>query len=499
MDKRHFFPKLSHSKDLCKLVNMSHSTLEHVRDLIENLGDKLQLMSQSDSVKETSDIHLNVSCDYCKISNFREYRYKCLTCNNYDLCGSCFEKRHVNMSHELSHPLVRFDLPGQLYGLQFTDADVNMSNFMQLFKNESHYLVKCDVCQTKPVRGLRFKCDACNDYNLCHKCFSSRLASHKHSVAHPVIVHGRNDTLQIDSGDIELIETIGTGGFGRVYKSKLKSMNKLVACKVIKVMNDKDKNAAGMNAEELVKSYMAEREAYEELRGVNILKMFAYCIEYVANGINLMLVTELMSKGSLTSLLANEPDLSHRRRLEIACDVASGLARIHEHMFLHRDIRPDNILIAGDYTAKIGDMGIAKVFNTTKNTMMGCLNYMPPEFFTGEFTQKSDVFMFGLSMNQLYEGTHTSTPPIQIVKMSPVFVSLIMRCVEKEAARRPSSPFVKELLVTCRKAINEVIFEKSPEVSRKYAAMSKQERNEFFKFISETVWKNIRDANNFSF
>ena len=76
--------------------------------------------------------------------------------------------------------------------------------------------------------------------------------------------------------------------------------------------------------------------------------MFGHCIKTTENGLNLMIVTEFMSKGSLNSLLKNETDLSNRRKYDIACDIAAGMARIHEHQFIHRDIRPDNVLIDAD-------------------------------------------------------------------------------------------------------------------------------------------------------
>ena len=91
--------------------------------------------------------------------------------------------------------------------------------------------------------------------------------------------------------------------------------------------------------------------------------MYGYCVQVnPRNKINLMVITEYMSKGSLGDLIKNEPNLSFRRKFEITCDVAAGMARIHEHNFIHRDIRLDNILINSKYRAKIGDMGISKSF-----------------------------------------------------------------------------------------------------------------------------------------
>ena len=431
----------------------------------------------------SKDMHFCV-CDFCKKTNFTEYRYKCLVCDDYDLCGRCFESRNVSQNHSLSHALVRFDLPGELYGIKFKDSDINLSNFITLFQNEKHQGVKCNFCSVNPIRGLRFKCDICNDLNLCSDCYKKSKRSSLHPFTrHPVIVQFKDTSLELDDKDIELISVLGSGGFGTVYKSKQKSLNnKTVAAKVIKLQLSENSN----DLYELHKSYIQEMNAYKELKGVNILRMFGHCIQKTPNYINLIIVTEYMSKGSLTNLFKNEPDLSYRLRFDIACDIAAGMARIHEHKFIHRDIRPANILIDSYYTAKIADMGISKIIQTKNknNTLIGCPPYMPPEFFTGNYDQKLDVFTFGLTLNIIFNGKHNEkdrNKHFEIIKQADVFQEYISSCINSDPSKRPESKKISLKFHVLKKLIDEEIFPR--EKYLKYKKMTTAQKNDYFKLL----------------
>jgi len=232
--------------------------------------------------------------------------------------------------------------------------------------------------------------------------------------------------------------------------------------------------------------------AYKELKGVNILKMFGHCIQTKANEVNLMIVTEFMSKGSLKSLLENETDLSYRRKFDIVCDIAAGMARIHEHQFIHRDIRPDNILIDSNYTAKIGDMGIAKLIKTDKNTQIGCRQFMPPEFHTGSYDQKLDVFTFGLTLNIIYNGTHHETNPIKINKKSDIFQEYVNIFVDHNPSIRPKSKDISEKLRLIKKILDKTIFS-DKSFSLRYVSMSTKDKNKVFKILYDKIMKHSND------
>lgn len=89
-----------------------------------------------------------------------------------------------------------------------------------------------------------------------------------------------------------------------------------------------------------------------------------------------------MHRGSLYDVIHNRnKKISLRRKISMACHIVSGMQKLHAHSMIHRDIRPDNILVSSNFTAKIGDMGIAHVFNPAKKEkLLGCVSFMPPEF-----------------------------------------------------------------------------------------------------------------------
>jgi len=147
-----------------------------------------------------------------------------------------------------------------------------------------------------------------------------------------------------------------------------------VACKTITVKPGDDK---------LEESFRQELAAYREIDGAYILKPFGYGERQRNIVKELYLITELMPRGSLKKIIENSnQDISLRRKLYLAYHIATGMRKLHAHGWIHRDIRPDNILVSSNYFAKIGDMGIARVFNPSEQqTLLGCIPFMPPEFY----------------------------------------------------------------------------------------------------------------------
>ncbi|CAF4644918.1 unnamed protein product [Rotaria sp. Silwood1] len=223
--------------------------------------------------------------------------------------------------------------------------------------SDNTHNASCDSCRSAKIYSDRYKCLQCIDYDLCGHCFEERRETRPHSSGH-AMVHFK----------------IPNELFGQVYKAIWLSKNREVACKVIRVT---------AHRRHLEDSFRKELNAYAELSGAYILKTFGYGERLIANGIKeCYLITELMHRGSLSNVIHNGIEkISLRRKLTMACHVVSGMRKLHAHTMIHRDIRPDNILVSSNYTAKIGDMGIAHVFNPEeKHTLIGCLPFMPPEF-----------------------------------------------------------------------------------------------------------------------
>jgi serine/threonine protein kinase len=190
-----------------------------------------------------------------------------------------------------------------------------------------------------------------------------------------------------------------------------------------------------------------------------------------------------MEKGSLANLLENEKNMTYLQRLGLAIDIASGLSRIHDLNFIHRDIRPDNILVDANYKAKIADMGIAKVFKQrTDQTLAGCRDYMPPEFYTGNYTKKLDIFTFGLTLNELFGGKHVMWrgTNIHVEPKADVFYYFVEKCIDNEANNRPIAKSIESDLKLFNKVTNSFI-EKLPPLT--YAQKSVDEKNRIFKIV----------------
>ncbi|CAF1466676.1 unnamed protein product [Adineta steineri] len=252
--------------------------------------------------------------------------------------------------------------------------------------------------------------------------------------------------LQIPREDIQLENEVGHGAFGTVYKAKWLSKNSIVACKCLNLtIGPKFKATTDMILKEIKHSL--------ECAGPFILPIYGFFLEILSPlNSRIYLVMEYMLNGSLTDFLRRDQhNLTYWRRLIIAHDIASGMDRIHRHGIIHRDIRPDNILIDQFYRAKIGDMGIAQACYQNKDEPQGCMRYMPPEFYLNKYDQKLDVYTCGLTLNFLFTGVDHHYDPtskaIKLTKISPLFRKLIDHCINEEANYRPTTPQIKIILL----------------------------------------------------
>jgi hypothetical protein len=165
----------------------------------------------------------------------------------------------MSKEHVSSHPVVRFDEPFVLFGrpIELGD-DFNLNNLKRNFQNEIHANINCDVCNCNPIKGLRFKCDLCSNFDVCLSCYEARKLNPKahHKLDHTMIVIGREVSLSIDPNEIREGEPLGQGAFGYVCKATYK--NRTVACKKM------------VFQPRLLKSFMRELSAYNEIKGSNI-------------------------------------------------------------------------------------------------------------------------------------------------------------------------------------------------------------------------------------
>ncbi|EPS58949.1 hypothetical protein M569_15863, partial [Genlisea aurea] len=201
---------------------------------------------------------------------------------------------------------------------------------------------------------------------------------------------------------------LGEGGFGYVFKGWIDDLT-LTAVKpgsglVIAVKRLKPEGFQGH------KEWLTEVNYLGQLHHPNLVKLIGYCIE----GDNRLLVYEFMPKGSLENhLFRRGPQpLSWAIRLKVAVGAARGLAFLHEaeQQVIYRDFKASNVLLDGDFNAKLSDFGLAKAGPTGDRThvstqVIGTQGYAAPEYVaTGRLSSKSDVYSFGVVLLELLSG-----------------------------------------------------------------------------------------------
>ncbi|KAF3617523.1 G-type lectin S-receptor-like serine/threonine-protein kinase SD2-2 [Capsicum annuum] len=199
-------------------------------------------------------------------------------------------------------------------------------------------------------------------------------------------------------------EKLGHGGFGTVFLGEL-SDSSLVAVKRL------ERPGGGE------KEFRAEVCTIGNIQHVNLVRLRGFCFE----NSHRLLVYEYMSKGPLSAYLRRDgQNLSWDVRFRIAAGTAKGIAYLHEgcrNCIIHCDIKPENILLDEDFSAKVSDFGLAKLlgrdFSRVLATMRGTWGYVAPEWISGlAITTKADVYSYGMTLLELISGRrNVETPP----------------------------------------------------------------------------------------
>ncbi len=243
----------------------------------------------------------------------------------------------------------------------------------------------------------------------------------------------------------EILEQIGSGGMSVVYKAKCHKLNRLVAIKVLKEEFCNDSN--------FVSKFKMEAQSAAGLSHPNIVSVY----DVIDEGKLHYIVMELIEGITLKSYIQKKGRLEVKESIGIAIQVAQGIAAAHEQHIIHRDIKPQNMIISKDGKVKVADFGIARAVSaqTMNSAAMGSVHYISPEQARGGFSdERSDIYSLGVTMYEMvtgrvpFEGENTVAialahledavvPPSVYNQDIPVSLErIILTCMEKKPERR---------------------------------------------------------------
>lgn len=193
----------------------------------------------------------------------------------------------------------------------------------------------------------------------------------------------------------EIIDKVGSGGMADVYKARCHRLNRFVAIKVLKAEYSDDKN--------FVKKFRGEAQSAAGLSHPNIVNVYDVGDD---NGLH-YIVMELVEGITLKNFIERKGKLEVKEAVGIAIQIAMGMEAAHMNHIIHRDIKPQNIIISREGKVKVTDFGIAKATssNTITSNAMGSVHYLSPEQARGGYSdEKSDIYSLGVTLYEMLSG-----------------------------------------------------------------------------------------------
>lgn len=258
----------------------------------------------------------------------------------------------------------------------------------------------------------------------------------------------------------EIIDKVGSGGMADVYKAKCHRLNRYVAIKILKNEYAGDKN--------FVAKFRAEAQSAAGLSHPNIVNVYD-----VGDDDGLYyIVMELVEGITLKKFIERKGRLEIKEAIGISIQIAQGMEAAHANHIIHRDIKPQNIIISRDGKVKVTDFGIAKAAtsNTVSQNAVGSVHYLSPEQARGGYSdEKSDIYSLGVTIYEMLCGTvpfagdnsvsvalshiNDEARPIRELRPDvPVSIEkIVQKCMQKKPERRYLS--ASELIADLRRSI----------------------------------------------
>lgn len=258
----------------------------------------------------------------------------------------------------------------------------------------------------------------------------------------------------------EILSKVGAGGMSDVYKAKDHILSRFVAIKVLKQEFSEDSS--------FVTKFRAEAQSAAGLEYPNIVNIYDVGSE---NGLY-YIVMEYVEGITLKTYIEKKGQLSFKESASIAIQVARGIEAAHNKNIIHRDIKPQNIIISTDGKVKVTDFGIAKATssNTISSDVMGSVHYASPEQARNGFVDgRSDIYSLGIVMFEMvtgrvpFDGDTTvavalqhlqeeiARPSIYAPDLPISFEKIILKCTQKTPDRRYQT--IEELLTDIRRSL----------------------------------------------
>ncbi|MBQ2872638.1 MAG: Stk1 family PASTA domain-containing Ser/Thr kinase [Bacilli bacterium] len=246
----------------------------------------------------------------------------------------------------------------------------------------------------------------------------------------------------------EIVKSIGEGGMANVYLAEDSILDRKVAIKVLRGDLSAD--------DKFIRRFEREAQSVSNLSHQNIVEVYDVGVEDGEHYI----VMEYIEGKTLKQLLKKRESLTLTEVIDIMTQLTDGIAHAHESYIIHRDIKPQNIMIEDNGLIKITDFGIAMALNATQltqtNSVMGSVHYLPPEQASGKgATIKSDIYSLGILMYELLTGNvpfkgdnaveialkHMKDKIPSIRKQNPAIPQSVENILLKAAAKNPRNRY----------------------------------------------------------